>query len=70
MIVDPDILGSIPTMSYLGLPDTGYGGWDVVFLTYSPRLDPKGPALVRFHLKKKKVRKLINIDKLPIVSKV
>ena len=31
----------------------GFGRWGFIFVVYLPRVDPKGPALVRFSIKKK-----------------
>lgn len=54
--LDPDILGSFPTGSSLDYLIHSFGRWSLVFVVYSPGVGPKGRALVRFHVKKKKRR--------------
>ena len=45
MIVDPDILGSIPTRSYPGLPDTWLWWVGFCILDLLPKVGSKGSCL-------------------------
>ena len=46
----------------------GSGRWGFIFVVYLPRVDPKGPALVRFNIKEKMLNVvLIKFDIIIII---